>query len=155
MKCIKPPTLIREDLRLKTRNVLYPPGLYKGLVWQEGGNNKLLYCGVQDQAYTYTMFDVCALWIVKYIEGELPLPDKATMQSNWEQWVKRNRALKNCHEEIDFQTDFVQELARDCGADCPFDLDVSEIFHTWEGHKDQDVLSYRDKSFASKYTGQF
>ena len=31
------------------------PGLYKGIVWQEGGNNKLLYCGVQDQYYTYTM----------------------------------------------------------------------------------------------------
>ena len=107
MKCIKPP-IIREDLRLKTRNVLYPPGLFKGLVWQEGGNNKLLYCGVQDQAYTYTMFDVCALWIVKYIEGELPLPDKTTMQSNWQQWVKRNLALKNIHEMIDFQVSFIQ-----------------------------------------------
>ena len=100
------------------------------------------------------MFDVCALWVVKYIEGEMNLPDKATMQANWQQWVKRNKALTNCHEEIDFQTDFVQELARDCGADYPYDLDVSEIFHTWEGHKDADVLSYRDKSFASKYTGQ-
>ena len=147
--------LAREELRLKSKNVLYPPGLYKGVVWQEGGNNKLLYCGVQDQYYTYTMFVVCALWIVKYIEGELSLPDKETMQSNWQKWFNRNKALKNCHEEIDFQTDYVQELARDCGADYPFDLDVADIFHTWEGHKDQDVLSYRDKSFASKYTGQF
>ena len=143
----------REELRLKSKNVLYPPGLYKGMVWQEGGNNKLLYCGVQDQCYTYTMFDVCALWIVKYIEGELSLPDKAAMQLNWQKWFKRNQSLKNCHEEIDFQTDYVQELARDCGADYPYDLDVADIFHTWEGHKDQDVLSYRDKSFASKFTG--
>ena len=100
---LQPPIIPREDLRLKTRNVLYPAGLYKGLVWQEGGNNKLLYCGVQDQAYTYTMFDVCALWIVKYIEGEMPLPDKAAMKANWEEWVKRNLALKNIHEMIDFQ----------------------------------------------------
>ena len=57
MKCIKPP-IIREDLRLKTRNVLYPPGLYKGLVWQEGGNNKLLYCGVLkiSQAFRGSVF---------------------------------------------------------------------------------------------------
>ena len=40
---------------MKSSSVLYPPGLYKGIVWQEGGNNKLLYCGVQDQNYTYTM----------------------------------------------------------------------------------------------------
>ena len=49
------------------------------------------------------MFDVCALWIVKYIEGEMPLPDKAAMKANWEEWVKRNLALKNIHEMIDFQ----------------------------------------------------
>ena len=147
-------TVLREELRLKTRNVLYPPGLYKGMVWLEGGNNKLLYCGVQDQCYTYTMFDVCALWIVKFIEGELPLPDKASMEANWKQWVHRNQSLKDCHELIDFQTDYVQELARDCGADYPYDLDVADIFHAWADHKEQDVKSYRDKSFASKYTGQ-
>ena len=93
---------------MKSSSVLYPPSLYRGIVWQEDGNNKLLYCGVQDQAYTYTRFDVCALWIVKYIEVELPLPDKATMQSNWQQWVKRNLALKNIHEMIDFQVSFIQ-----------------------------------------------
>ena len=124
------------------------------MVWLEGGNNKLLYCGVQDQCYTYTMFDVCALWIVKFIEGELPLPDKASMEANWQQWVHRNQSLKDCHELIDFQTDYVQELARDCGADYPYDLDVADIFHAWADHKEQDVKSYRDKSFASKYTGQ-
>ena len=124
------------------------------MVWQEGGNNKLLYCGVQDQAYTYTMFDICGLWIVKYIEGELSLPSKATMASNWEKWVERNKALKDVHEMIDFQTDYVQELARDCGADYPYDLDVGEIFHSLVDNKLNDILSYRDHSFTSKYTGQ-
>ena len=43
---------------------------------------------------------------------------------------------------------------RDCGADYPYNLDVGEMFHTWEGHKDQDILTYRDQSFASKFTGE-
>ena len=43
--------LFREELRLKSRNVLYPPGLYKGIVWQNGGNGKLLYCGVQEAIF--------------------------------------------------------------------------------------------------------
>ena len=51
------------------------------------------------------------------------------------------------------QTEYVVELARDCGADYPYDLDVGEIFHSWAGHKEQEVMTYRDKSFASKYTG--
>jgi len=144
---------LREELRLKSRNVLYPPGLYKGIIWQEGGNGKLLYCGVQDQYYTYTMFDVCALWAVKYIEGEMAIPDEKTRESDWKAWVARNKSLKDGHEEIDFQTDYVQELARDCGSDYPYDLDVGEMFHTWKGHKANDILTYRDQSFASKYTG--
>jgi trimethylamine monooxygenase len=144
---------LREEMRLKCKNVLYPPGLYKGLVWTGAGNNKLLYCGVQDQYYTYTMFDVCALWIVKLIEGEMQLPSKEEMEANAKAWVERNKTLKNCHQEIDFQTDYVQELAKDCGSDFPYDLDVGTMFHTWEGHKDEDILTYRDKSFASKYTG--
>ena len=36
------------------------------------------------------------------------------------------------------------------GCDYGYDLDVGEIFHSWEHDKDADILSYRDKSFASK-----
>ena len=77
------------------------------------------------------------------------------MYRDWKSWVARNKALKDCHEEIDFQTDYVQELARDCGSDYPYDLDVGDMFHTWEGHKYKDILTYRDQSFASKYTGDY
>jgi len=144
---------LREELRLKSKNVLYPPGLYKGIVWQKGGNNKLLYCGVQDQYYTYTMFDVCGLWAVKLMQGEIDLPDADTMDRDWQQWVERNKTLEDCHQEIDFQTDYVLDLVKDCGADYPYDVDVGEMFHSWEGHKDRDILTYRDESFASKFTG--
>ena len=37
----------RDELRLKSKNVLYPPNLYKGMVWMEGGNDKIFYAGVQ------------------------------------------------------------------------------------------------------------
>jgi len=144
---------LREELRLKSKNVLYPPGLYKGIVWQEGGNNKLLYCGVQDQYYTYTMFDVVGLWAVKLIEGEISLPDADTMDKDWKKWVARNKTLKDCYQEIDFQTDFVQEITKDCGADYPYNVDVTNMFYEWENHKHEDILSYRDKSFPSKFTG--
>ena len=73
--------------------------------------------------------------------------------SDWKAWVARNKSLKDGHEEIDFQTAYVEELARDCGSDYPYDLDVGEMFHTWKGHKANNILTYRDQSFASKYTG--
>ena len=35
-----------------------------------------------------------------------------TMEADWAKWVGRNRALKNADEEIDFQTDYVLDIAR-------------------------------------------
>ena len=45
----------------------------------------------------------------------------------------RNQKLKDQHEEINFQTDFVMDLAKE--ADYGHDLDVSDIFHSWEHDK--------------------
>ena len=73
--------------------------------------------------------------------------------SEWKAWVAREKLCKNYDEMIDFQTEYVQELAHDCGSDYPYDLDVSDMFHTWVGHKGENVLTYRDQSFASKFTG--
>ena len=53
---------LEDKLRLKTTLSLYPDNLYKETLFLNGGNNKLFYFGVQDQYYTFTMFDVVALW---------------------------------------------------------------------------------------------
>merc|ERR1719150_3091198 len=103
-----------------------------------------------DQYYTYTMFDAVALWAIKYVLGEIKLPNKAAMVADWKKWVDRNKALKNCHEEIDFQTDYVMDLAKE--ANYGHDLDVTQIFYDWEADKDKDILTYRDISFTSKFT---
>ena len=58
--------------------------------------------------------------------------------------------MKDQHDEIDFQTKFVMDLAEESGYG--HDLDVSEIFYSWEDDKDRDILTYRDISFASKFT---
>ena len=42
------------------------------------------------------------------------------------------------------------DLAKEAGYG--YDLDVSEMFHSWEHDKDRDILTYRDISFASKFT---
>ena len=123
-------------------------------MWEAGGRGRLLYCGAQDQYYTYTMFDVCGLWAVKLILGDIKLPSTEEREASWKSWVARNQGLADCHEEINFQTDFVMDLVRDCGKDYPYNVDTGTMFHEWEGHKHQDILTYRDRSFSSKYTGK-
>ena len=51
---------------------------------------------------------------------------------------------------INFQTDFVMDLAKE--AEYGYDLDVADIFHDWEKDKVNNILTYRDISFASKFT---
>ena len=65
---------LEEKLRLKTRNRLNPPGLYKGVFWEK--NPKLMYVGMQDQFYTFSMFDAQA-WLARdYVLGRIKLPSR-------------------------------------------------------------------------------
>ena len=43
---------------------------------------------------------------------------------------------------------------KELGPDYPYNVDVREILYTWEHHKEENILTYRDRSFPSKYTGQ-
>ncbi len=56
---------MEDSLRLKSRNRLYPPNLYKGIFWW--GNPKLMYIGMQDQYYTFNMFDAQA-WYARDVD---------------------------------------------------------------------------------------
>ena len=66
---------LNEDLQLKTHNRLYPPKLYKGVVWQN--NHKLLYLGMQDQFHTFNMFD-CQAWYASCLLYTSPSPRDRT-----------------------------------------------------------------------------
>jgi trimethylamine monooxygenase len=56
-----------DDLRLKTANRLAAADLYKGVAWVH--NPKLFYIGMQDQWFTFNMFDAQAWWVRDAIMG--------------------------------------------------------------------------------------
>ena len=74
------------------------------------------------------MFDVSGLWLMKHLLGELTLPGKDAMDQDWRQGVARLESLKDAHEQIQFQTYYVMDLAKDCGNDYPYNVDISDIF---------------------------
>ena len=49
---------LEDALKLKTENRLWPLDLYKGIFWEN--NPKMMYLGMQDQFYTFNMFDAQA-----------------------------------------------------------------------------------------------
>jgi trimethylamine monooxygenase len=142
---------IDENLRLKTRNRLYPPKLYKGVVWQD--NQKLIYLGMQDQFHTFNMFD-CQAWFARdVIMGKIKLPNSDEISKDINKWVAMEEKLENPDQMIDFQTEYTKELHET--SDYPkidFEL-IRKHFKEWEHHKVENILTYRNKSFSSPVTG--
>jgi trimethylamine monooxygenase len=140
-----------DPLRLKTNNRLWPLGLYKGVFWIE--DPKLIYLGMQDQYYTFNMFDAQA-WLARdYILGRYALPSPEAQTAETLEWRAREEKLESAADEIDFQTDYVRDLLTD--TDYPhLDVDgVADLLKEWKHHKEEDILGYRDHSYRSVLTG--
>ena len=143
---------LADDLRLKSDLSFYPDNLYKGMVWMKGGNGKLLYIGVQNQRYTFPMFEAQAFWICKYITGGLLLPSRQNMQNDIEYWRKRCIQIKTVPDDIEFQAGYITDI---CDmARYPQRLaDARGMLNEWNRHRFEDVGKFRDHQFASLYTG--
>jgi trimethylamine monooxygenase len=140
-----------EDLRLKTNNRLWPNGLYKGVVWEE--NPRFFYIGMQDQFYTFNMFDAQAWYVRDVILGRIKLPKPEVMKKDSRKWRKREEKLADAEQMIWFQGDYVQELID--ATDYPkFDIEgTNKTFMEWEHHKMDDIMGFRNNSYRSLMTG--
>lgn len=139
-----------DGLRLKTDNRLWPLDLYKGIFWED--NPKLMYLGMQDQFYTFNMFDAQA-WLARdYMLGRYRLPAKEEMTKHSMAWRAREEKLEDDEQMIWFQGDYVQELIDE--TDYPsFDVEgVNKTFMEWEHHKHDDIMGFRNNSYRSLMT---
>jgi trimethylamine monooxygenase len=140
-----------ESLRLKTNNRLYPLGLYKGVFWQ--ANPKLIYLGMQDQFFTFNMFDAQAWYARDVLLGRIALPDAAAMASDIAHWRAREEAVANAFEGIDFQADYMLDLLAVTDYPQMNVRQMAELFKQWEHHKVEGIVTYRDRSYPSTLTG--
>ena len=99
------------NLRFDSPNIEYPAALYKGTIFNNDESvRNLMFMGMQDQWYTFTMFDAEAFFVRDYIMGKIPLPEKAERDADVKKWHDRCLAISNAYEAIDFQRDFVGDL---------------------------------------------
>lgn len=140
-----------DSLRLITHNRLWPLGLYKGIFWDKNPN--LIYLGMQDQYYTFNMFDAQAWYARDVILGRIQLPTQEEMRMDSLKWRRREESLLDPDEEIVFQGDYVKNLLEE--TDYPF-LDVDGVNQTlleWKEHKAKDIMGFRNHSYRSLVTG--
>ncbi len=140
-----------EDLRLVCPNVLATPMLYKGVAFID--NPKLFYLGMQDQWYTFNMFDAQAWWTRDAIMGRIDIPDKAAMQADIDARMKAESELADDYACIDYQGAYTEELINE--TDYPsFDIKASnQAFYEWKGHKKKDIMTFRNNGYVSPMTG--
>jgi trimethylamine monooxygenase len=68
---------------------------------------------MQDQWYTFTMFDAQAYWTRDVILGRIDVPDHNTMQADIDARIQAESELKNDCERIAFQGAYTNELVQE------------------------------------------
>ena len=142
---------MEDGLRLRTKNRLATADLYKGVVWVH--NPDVFYLGMQDQWYTFNMFDAQAWYVRDVILGRIALPGTAEMVADVEARVAAEDALEDDYARITYQGDYVRELIAE--TDYPsFDVAAADqAFFQWKKHKKQDIMAFRDNAYVSPMTG--
>ncbi|MCJ0907486.1 NAD(P)/FAD-dependent oxidoreductase [Rhodococcus sp. ARC_M6] len=140
-----------DHLKLKTKNRLYPRDIYKGIFFQD--NPKLMYLGMQDQYFTFNMFDAQAWYARDVILGRIELPDHDLRDQDIEEWRGREESLTTASSEIKFQAAYIRDLVDQ--TDYPeFHVEKQgELFEDWKRDKKKDIMGYRNQSYASTLTG--
>ncbi|MFZ4553560.1 MAG: NAD(P)/FAD-dependent oxidoreductase [Betaproteobacteria bacterium] len=142
---------IDENLRLKTNNRLWPLNLYKGIFWEQ--NPKMMYIGMQDQWYSFNMFDAQAWYARDVVLGRIQLPDYDAMHAEDLRWREEELKLETAQEMYEYQGEYIRQLIE--ATDYPtFDIAaVNETFLQWKHDKAEDIMGYRNKSYRSVMTG--
>lgn len=142
---------LAEELCLKTDNRLWPLNLYKGVFWE--ANPKLIYLGMQDQWYSFNMFDAQAWYVRDVLLGRIALPGREEMHAENLAWRAEEETLQDAREMFEFQGKYIQQLID--ATDYPrFDIAaVNQTFLQWKKDKYADIMGYRDKCHRSLMTG--
>ncbi|MEO1494441.1 MAG: NAD(P)/FAD-dependent oxidoreductase [Pseudomonadota bacterium] len=140
-----------NSLRLDCPNVLATPMLYKGVAFIDNPN--VFYLGMQDQWYTFNMFDAQAWWARDVMMGRIAIPGRDEMQADIDARMAAEAALEDDYACIDFQGAYTEELI--ALTDYPgFDVKKSnEAFYQWKKHKKQNIMTFRDNGYVSPMTG--
>lgn len=140
-----------DTLRLQTSNRLWPDQLYNGIFLER--NPKMIYIGMQNQFYTFLMFDAQAWYARDQILGKIELPDAKTQAEHFKKWRAEEGTLKTAEDMIAYQGRYVTSLIAD--TDYPaVDIEGTiKEFYQWKANKRVDIMNFRDCQHTSVITG--
>ena len=147
---------LSEDLRLYTKRLYYPEGLYKGVLWMNGGNNKFMYVGMHYNIYGLNLIEAQAVWACRNIMGTLELPSKDDMcveNAHWEEKASDANKNNNFEDVFVFMTKYFQYIVKCAGYNEDV-LGAMQIFDNLLIYKAENICTMRDNQFKCIYTGK-
>jgi trimethylamine monooxygenase len=112
-----------------------------------------MYLGMQDQWYTFNMFDAQAWYARDVVMGKLAVPSQEDMHKDIDDWRAKEDVLADDYACIDFQGEYTMQLM--AMTDYPeFDISgANEAFYAWKKHKKKNIMTFRDNGYKSALTG--
>lgn len=146
---------LRFDIEGQKSN-LYPAGLYKGTVCIKGGNNKLFHIAACETYLDFQVWDIQAIWIVKYILEELtsePVSNEI-MTKEASEWQKKAADVVGPFESIAFMRDFTKYLCKDIEYPEKYIDKGHELIVNCLKGRLSNLCGYRDDCMANMFTGE-
>lgn len=143
-------SFLSDELRLQTHNCLYPANLYKGIFWQH--NPQLIYLGMQDQYFTFNMFDAQAWYARDVILGDIHLPEPNARKADEKLWLESYQDAQGVDAEIDFQAAYIRDLLQPTNYPNFAVEQQGEIFKQWQRDKKLNIMGFRENSYRSTMT---
>lgn len=146
---------LSEDLRLKTKMLFFPENLYKGILWMNGGNDKLMYIGMQYNVFHFITYECQAVWATRYITGKIELPSRGEMKADISRWAEKlSDATKNrdVAELLEFIKGYFRNMVTSVGYASEV-LKLPDMFDQLFQHRLEDINTFRNKQFRCIFTG--
>ena len=139
---------LEESLRLITTNRPAPP-LFKQTVFPD--NPKVFYIGMQNQAYTFSMFHLQALFSRDVLSGKICLPDKSEMLKEINEQQEEESKIESLEDFVRFQTNFVEDLAKTTKSQS---VSVLNDYLEYLSRRTENMVTYRSYQYHSIHTGK-
>ena len=145
-----------DDLRLKEQFIGASKDFYKATLWLKGGNTKLLYLGAPYTIYAFPLFEVQAIWALKYIMGIITVPSKMEMVADSERILKKVSDVDPTKylDVIHFMTQVLEDICEASGYSKNCTQKRYELLKEWGQHKAENILTSRNRQFRSVCTGK-
>jgi len=140
-----------DNLRLATRNRMYPDHLYKGLLFHN--LPRVAYLGMQNIFFSFPGLDIEAWYICAVILNRIKIPSQDERLRDMEHWQVREKNISKFEEVVEFMTDYFEELVNLSNYQNYNIRAAADRLQAGWRDKLEDIVTYRNKSFTSILTG--